>query len=232
MKIQFRSSASSTPGPKRLRGVQRIRAGLRRLKHSDSGVAVIEFVVIAPMMLFILLGFSEMYLYMRAVSTVERTAFGLANMLGQVPNLINNNGTASAFDLGTFWNASVLIAAPLDMTTQGGIVLTSVCDSSTSCKAGMSTVGTVRGTPSIGWQQSAPWMQASMTTRETNGGLLPAVWPFYKGDSVLIVEVFYKFTPFAMTSVFWANAPGTKTIYERVYVRPRSGNPINLAAAQ
>jgi hypothetical protein len=34
-----------------------------------------------------------------------------------------------------------------------------------------------------------------------------------------------------MTAPFWTNAPGTQTIYERVYVRPRSGAPLYLDPA-
>ena len=67
-----------------------------------------------------------------------------------------------------------------------------------------------------------------MTTGETPGNLLPTTWPFRNGDSAIVVEVFYTFNPFALTTGLWPNAPGTQTVYERIYVRPRSGQPLEL----
>jgi hypothetical protein len=34
-----------------------------------------------------------------------------------------------------------------------------------------------------------------------------------------------------MTAPFWTNAPGKQTIYQRVYVRQRDGQPLLLKAA-
>jgi Flp pilus assembly protein TadG len=217
------------------------RMGVRALLRSDRGSVTIEFVVIVPLMLLTMLGFSEVYMYMRTVSLVEHTAFTLADSLGQMDSVVNDPTTSSSNSLGSIWAAANLIAAPNNLRTSGGVYITSICDQSIGCNPATPGVAPTEpsapsmaaGTPVQFWQQSAPWTLAAMKTRETSGNLLPTTWPFRNGDSAIVVEVFYTYTPFSMTLPFWTNAPGTQTIYERVYVRPRtaSGAPLLLVAS-
>jgi Flp pilus assembly protein TadG len=187
------------------------------------GSVSIEVVLIVPLMLFTLLGFFEMYTYMRAVSLVEHTAFTLADSIGQMTQVINDTSTTNSNSLGAIWSAAVLIGQPNAMTTNGGVIITSICDKTTTpCgTTAPATQSMVAGTPTIYWTAQAPWTQSGMTTLETSNSVLPSSWPFRNGDSAVVVEVFYRFTPFAMTSAFWKSAPGSTILYRRVYVRPR-----------
>jgi hypothetical protein len=212
----------------------RVRAKLRRLVRSDRGSVAIEFVIIVPLMLLVLLGFTEMYLYMRAVSIVERTAFTVANSVGQMAQVIDDPSTSNANNLGSIWNAATLLAAPNDLKANGGVILTSICDTPNNCgtpppPCGVPLSPAKKGAPQLGWTQNASWMtKSSPSSRITSAKLLPNGWPFYACDSATAVEVFYTYTPFSMTAPFWANAPGTQTIYKIVYVRQRSGNPLTF----
>jgi Flp pilus assembly protein TadG len=211
------------------------RARLRGLVRSDRGSVAVEFVIIVPLLMLILLGFTEMYLYMRAVSTVERTAFTLADSIGQMPQVINDTSTTNANNLGAIWNAAVLIASPLDLKANGGVVITSICDSATKpCGSAIPTlIPPTKSTPSIWWSARAAWMSAGTNkTQIVSPNILPTGWPFYNGDSATVVEVFYTYNPFSMTAPFWTSAPGVQTIYKRVYVRQRSGQPLTLAVSQ
>jgi Flp pilus assembly protein TadG len=203
------------------------------LLSSDRGAVMFEFVIVVPMMLFILLGFTEMYLYMRAVSLVEHTAFTLADSIGQMPQVINDTSTSNANNLGSIWSAATLLAAPNALQAQGGVIVTSICDlTTTPCGVTQPlTQSMLPGVPKIYWQAQAPWTQSGMTSKITSTNILPSSWPFRNGDSAIVVEVFMKYTPFSMTLNFWASAPGTQTIYERVYVRQRYGQALTLAAA-
>jgi Flp pilus assembly protein TadG len=200
-------------------------------RHSNRGAVALEFAILAPLMLLIMLGFTEIYLYMRAVSIVEHTAFTIADSLGQMPEVVNDQAAQDTYSLGSLWNAATVIAAPNALKSQGGVIITSICDDSTGCGTSPPAQGVMTpGTPRMLWQAQAPWTQNGMTSRETKTSILPAGWPFRNGDNAVAVEVFYNYTPFTLTSVLWAGAPGTQTIYERIYVRPRSGNVLKLVA--
>jgi hypothetical protein len=202
---------------------------VRRLLRSDRGSAAIEFVIIVPLMLLVLTGFAETYCYLRAVSVLEHTAFTLADSLGQLPQVIDNNGTGNASNLGSLYSAATLLASPNDLQASGGVIITSICDGSPSaCVQPPSSPSLAGGTPVIHWQRSAPWNGGAFVSKVTSGAPTPSGWPFRVGDSAIVVEVFYKFNPFAMTAAFWPDAPGTQTIYQRVYVRSRTGYPLDL----
>jgi hypothetical protein len=184
-------------------------------------------------MMLVMLGFTEFYMYMRTISLVEHTAFVVADSIGQMTRVVNNNSTSSNNNLGTLWNAATLVAAPAALNSQGGVVITSMCDATTTpCgTVAPAAQSLVAGKPKIYWQAAAPWNQTSMVSRVTPASLLPATWPFRNGDAAIVVEVFYSYNPFPMVSGLWAQAPGTQIIYERVYVRPRSGQPLALSSS-
>ena len=201
------------------------KAGLaRRRSH---GVAALEVVIIIPVMMFMLFGFTEVYLYLRAVSMVEHAAFALANSLGQMPNVIDQSGTANASSLGSLWADANLLASPDTLTANGNVIVTSVCDNSSSeNNCGLHVVGTpslTSGKPTICWQAEAN-SNATMKTQLTSSNVLPSTWPFYQGDAALVVEVFYRYNPFPMLSSFWKGAPGSTVLYRRVYSRQRVMN--------
>jgi Flp pilus assembly protein TadG len=211
----------------------RMRATMRSCVRSDRGSVTIEFVICIPLFLLVLVGMSEIYLYMRAVSLVEHTAFTLADSLGQMTSVIDDNSTSSSNNLGSIWKAAITLNTPNDLSTNGAVYVTSICEKTTSC-AGSTPTGTLpmtTGVAKILWQKGASWNSAGLASSETNSSILPSTWPFRAYDTAIVIEVMYRYTPFAMTAPFWTNAPGQQTIYERVYVRPRSGQTLPLLAA-
>ena len=207
----------------KLTGARRAGRGRRRAR----GAAALEVVIIVPVMVFILFGFTEVYLYLRAVSMVEHAAFGLANSLGQMPNVTDASGTANANNLGSLWADANWLASPDALTTNGNVIVTSVCDKSASeNNCGWNVVGTPslsNGTPTICWQAAAN-STTGMTSKITSGNILPSTWPFYQGDAALVIEVFYRYNPFPLLSAFWPSAPGSTILYRRVYTRQRVMN--------
>ncbi|MGI4985528.1 MAG: TadE/TadG family type IV pilus assembly protein [Janthinobacterium lividum] len=209
------------------------RPALRDLLRSNRGSVAVELAIIVPLILLIMIGFGEMYLYMRAVSSVEHTAFTLADSISQMTEVIDDSTTTNPNNLGSIWSAAALLAAPSTLEAGGGVIVTSICDKTTTpCGTAAATSGSmVAGTPEIYWQESATWTGSGMTTQETSTSMLPTTWPFRNGDSAIVVEVFYTFTPFSLVKGLWAAAPGTQTIYRRVYVRPRNGVALPLVSS-
>lgn len=205
----------------------------RAFCRNSSGSVTVEVAILVPLMLIILLGFSEMYLYIRAVSEVEHTAFTLADSLGQLTSVVDSDSKTNANNLGSIWADANLLASPNLLSTEGGVIITSVCDAKTTpCgTVAPSYTSTTKGTPQIYWQRQAPFpLQQSMSTTVTASNILPSTWPFRVGDSALVVEVFYYYNPFSMLGLLWADAPGVKQIYRKVYVRPRTNKPLPLVA--
>ncbi|WP_244829402.1 MULTISPECIES: TadE/TadG family type IV pilus assembly protein [unclassified Caballeronia] len=221
-----RSSASGAASASRRRSF------LSRLWRSKRGSVTIEFVIIFPLMALILTGFVEAYMYLRAVSVLEHATFTLADSLGQMPRVINDNSTSNANNLGSLWSAATLLAAPNTINGQGAVIITSVCDTNaTTCVLPPGKPGTDPGKAVVHWRASAPWNLSGLTTKVSSTAPLPSTWPFRAGDSAIIVEIYYQFNPFAMTSAFWKNSVGTQTLYQRIYVRSRTGQPLDLASS-
>lgn len=200
---------------------------LRRVLRSDRGSVSVEFVIIVPLMLLVLLGFTEIYMYIRAVSAVDRTAFTLANTIGQMTSVIaDNNDTTDANSYGSLWQDAVLLAAPYQLKANGMVYVTFVCDpdSTNKCKDMDTSMTTV--TPKIQWTASpTSWTNSrasGMASRVSSTAPFPTSWPFRTGDSAIIVEVFMSYNPFIMTSKLISGLPGQRTLYRRVYVRPRA----------
>ncbi|WP_250515394.1 TadE/TadG family type IV pilus assembly protein [Caballeronia sp. INDeC2] len=212
---------------------RRTRRLAKRLMRSERGSVAIEFVIVVPIMLLILLGFTELYLYMRAVSLVEHTAFTLADSIGQMSNVIDDgssqNNAANANSLTSIWAAAVTLASPNQLNGNGGVIVTAICDQAVNCGC-QSVLNPTQdpGTATILWAAKPSWQPSGMKSTITSTNAIPTNWPFRYGDSAIAVEVFYNYTPFALTSAFWSKAPVATTIYERVYVRPRNGQALAL----
>ncbi|WP_347558137.1 TadE/TadG family type IV pilus assembly protein [Robbsia sp. KACC 23696] len=211
--------------------VARVEARARRAGRAsrfERGAAALELTIILPLALMLLLGFIDIYNYMRTQSTVEHTAFMLADSLSMMTQVFNDTGTTNSNALGSVWVAANLIAKPLALSTNGGVVITSVCDSATCTSTTADRTSVATGTPKIWWQASAPWNVSTSVTKETSSAILPSYWPFRSTDSALVVEVFYVYDPFPLVRGFWPSAPGKTTLYKRVYVRPRNNYPLPL----
>lgn len=215
----------------------RRRAGnscVKRFFRSDHGVAGIETAVIVPLALLMMLGFTELYMYLRTVSAAERVAFTLADTIGQKASLADVNTTASANNIGTYWYAASAIARPLDFASRGEVIISSVCDSVSDNCHSPDAIGKVgaTGSPALLWQRRSPNAGANSPNQNSRltPGLAPSTWPFFSGDSMIAVEVFYQFNPYLMTSAFWADAPGTVVVYQVVYTRPRK-QPVQLTSS-
>ena len=177
--------------------------------RNERGAAGLELAMLAPLFLCILLGFSELHQYLRALSIVERTAFSIGDMVAQRPSLHDSNSPSDSSNIGVYWQAAAVSAQPLDMAENGMVVITVVNDGGVA-------------KPKIAWQRSAPGWKSKATTQISAAKPLPAGVPFYARDNTVVVEVMYTFTPFQALALFLPKDKlPTTELYRRVYFRPR-----------
>jgi hypothetical protein len=198
----------------------------------------IELVLIVPLLALMLVAFDETYMFIRTRYAIEHTAYALANSVGQFSSVIDSTSTTSSNTLGSIWKVATTIAAPVQLQTNGAVIITSICDAtSVPCgSASPDAAPTGTGTPQIYWQRAATWSATGLGSKLSSSSPLPATFPFANGDAAFVVEVYYNFDPFAMLRGFWPGAPGAQQVYEVFYARPRgasvTGNvPIPLTAS-
>jgi Flp pilus assembly protein TadG len=144
-----------------------------RVEHRRfrSGVASLEFALLAPVLLMLLLGGTDASLWLRSRLRVERTATELASVVGQYSELYNS-------DFANIFAAAQLIADSTPVSGTGGAVIVSlianrggVIQTVWQQRSGnpiyLSQFGLVGGTPTL------------------PGGYLPPA-----GQSLIVAEVF------------------------------------------
>lgn len=187
--------------------------------HERRGSVAIELAIVLPLLFLMLMGFFEAYKYMRTVGLAERTAASLANLMArQQARLVDCQNTTDALNLGTYVMAAEKMMSPLPLSETGEVMLSAVHNPAVGI--GQTPV------PKVAWQRHSTYTlkdaHSAVGTEGKDailpGGIVPDVG---NGDTVLVAEVFFRFTPFAMTSAFWPDHPGVVTISRAAYFRSR-----------
>lgn len=192
-----------------------------RLLADRTASVGLEMALVTPLIMLMLLGFYEAYMYVRTVGLVERAAVSVANtMARQTASLIDCADTNNSLNLGTYMLAATLVADPVNLARNGEVIVSAVNWPDNANVAAPQIVWQRRSVfagpdlPSgVGVQAGAATLPANLAGAITRGN-----------DTVLVAEVFYRFTPFAMTAPFWSGSPGTVTISRTAYFRARTAN--------
>lgn len=159
--------------------------GFRRQpgKHAQRGVAFIEFALLAPLLIFIVLAIFD---YARAIQANNI----LINMSREGANLVARTTANPQFIM----NAVADTADPLDMARQGGMVITRVmgrADGRAEVVEQYRWTGGV-SRPSRFWSNCGTWINGTCTVPATRPVVnLPVV--LRTGDMVYLVETFYAY---------------------------------------
>jgi Flp pilus assembly protein TadG len=141
-------------------------------------MAAVEFALVAPAVLIILLGVADLAVLIRAAWHLERSAGELANVIAQLDSL-------READFPALFDVANRIADPYDLTGQGGAVIIT----------GLS--GTASG-PVVSWRRRTG--AADLLTRFGTSGApaLPVGFTLPSGQTAIAVETYARVTPWVL----------------------------------
>jgi Flp pilus assembly protein TadG len=164
------------------------------------GLAAVEFAMMMPILVTLLLATVEIGRYAILYQKLDRTANTMADLVSQSQTITNT-------DINNLLAAVPNIMTPFSSTTLRKIIV--------------SQVGLVSGVAKVNWQRSGAGTYAGTSKIGVQGGnaTLPAGFTVTATESLIVAEVYYNFSPFIFAPV----APA-KVLYRPAYYRPRIGD--------
>jgi hypothetical protein len=205
-------------------------AGTRPRLHGfarcRAGVAAVEFALIAPVMLFLLLVGFDVGRFVLATERVERVAGSVSQMLAETaPSAPGSTvGYVSANDLLFFWNSAmftfpdVLTASNAENTNWWNLLdveMSSIKFNVTPANCTSSCTYT----PKVLWSLGARACGSTITAASDTAGYSPTTLPadVFGPNSIIVVDVAYSWSP----TVAAAYLPSIQ-IERSAYLTPRS----------
>lgn len=215
---QGAAGATATTRPATTAAATRKRNGIRRLWRCQRGIAGIEAALIIPLMAFIIVGTMELYHYFRAAAILDRAAFTLADGVAMQRELFDGGPCDKSDNICTYGAIAQDLLRPLDYSRNGWIIISAFA---------ATDPGSGSNPPPVSWKNSSEWNKrysgGSTGGSVPNSLLAPSSGfpPANEGDTLIAVEVFYDFIPFAISAAFWETLAGSRRMYSRAFYRPR-----------
>jgi Flp pilus assembly protein TadG len=182
-----------------------------RCVASRRGVAAIEFALVAPLILLLMLACTDLTIFMRTKMRIDETATEIALTVTQSQNLYVGEFTG-------LFNAAQAIAGPTDVTGLFGTTIIS----------GIVTDGNDHQT--IAWQKRSP--QASADSLFGAIGSVPTLPYSYlmpKNSTLIAVEVFTAASPWVLSASLMGGT-GSTVLRSYALYQPRLGTLSTLIA--
>ena len=177
---------------------------LRRFARNERGVAAIEFALVLPIVVLLLLGCFEVPRYVMVFQKIARTSAGIADLVAQADEPITANQMKDIFTAGN------IMMQPYDVVANGKIYVSSINNPSgngVTLTWQRNNSGTVGTASKLGAQGTDP-------TSKIPAALVPL-----SNEEVLAAEVYFNYTPIFSTLIY----QGTQ-LYMISYTRPRNHN--------
>lgn len=165
------------------------------------GAIVVEFALVAPLLVLMMLGTFEVTRYILLHQKLDRMAIAAGDLVAQ-------GETITIAQLTDIFAATGLIAEPFTIGNAGVVIVSSAYRAT-----GTSTV-------QVAWQRTGTGTLGAASTVGTQGGsaTLPAGFTLREGESAIIAEVFYEFRP-----VLAPDLTPPARLFHRAIFRPRRG---------
>jgi len=169
---------------------------LTKLRKCSRGGVLLEFGLITPLMVFMLLNGFEMARFLILNQKLQRTAMSVADLAARDDVLDTN-------DISNLFAAGNEVFRPFTLNTDGRVILSSINEDG-------------GGNPQVAWQrQSGTLTASSLIGFEGGAATLDEPTLIGDGQTLIVAEVFYDFEP--LIGVL----PGARQVYHRAFYRPR-----------
>ncbi len=155
--------------------------GLRRFIRGRDGVAIVDFALVVPILVFLLLGGMEVGRYVLLNQKISRVAISSSDLMSQAKHAV-------VADVNQIFAAAEYTMKPFDLGDDGLVFITSV-----------STDSILPITPRISWQMSGGG--TGTFTSDVGSGVgtpanLPGEFVMDENQNIIIAEVYYSYQPF------------------------------------
>jgi Flp pilus assembly protein TadG len=183
-------------------------APLRRFAKGEQGVTAIEFALVLPVVLLIMLGSFEVPRYVLLYQKISRTSAGVSDLVAQADEPLTGNQMQDIF------LAANTMMQPYDVVANGKIIVTSINNPN-------------GGGVALTWQKDnggknggkpAVDSQSRITVAGLANDLKPAA-----NEELLTAEVFFQYAPVFPTLIY-----NGSQLYSVSYTRPRNHNLMTL----
>ncbi|MBV8938886.1 MAG: pilus assembly protein [Alphaproteobacteria bacterium] len=174
------------------------------LLRTRQGVAAIEFALLAPILLLLVLGGTELIRYLLIVQKVDKVAATVADIVTQSPSV-------STAGLNEMLTAAAQVMNPYGFGISGVAILTSISQQSTGNSPGPKINWTFKGGGSL--SRNSQLMVLANGTVSLPGGLV-----LDDKENIVVTEVYYAYKPILSGYLL-----GSTDIYRTVVYKPRLG---------
>jgi Flp pilus assembly protein TadG len=177
---------------------------LRGFARADQGATAVEFALVLPIVLLIMLGCFEVPRFVMVYQKISRTSASVADLVAQADEPITGD------QLHDIFAAAKLLMEPYDVVANGSIYVSSINNPSGG-----------PGVARVTWQKNNDGAVApgSRIGNEGAAPALPAGLSPITNEEVLAAEVFFNYTPVFANLIY----NGTQ-LYRVSYTRPRNKN--------
>jgi Flp pilus assembly protein TadG len=171
-----------------------------RLLSCRAGAVAVEFALAAPVLILLMLASVELARFVLLHQKMDRVATTISD-------LVARSETINESELADIFEAASEVSNPFDLTNLGVVIVSAV----TNLDGDGAT---------IAWQRSGGGSYSASSELGAEGETpdLPADFEVREGESAIISEVYYDFTPFLSEMIV---AP--QVIYHNAHQRPRLG---------
>jgi Flp pilus assembly protein TadG len=193
-------------------------ARLRNFAAGEQGVTAIEFALVLPVVLLILLGCFEVPRFVLIYQKIARTSAGVADLVAQADEPLQRN------QMNDIFTAGKVMMQPYDVVANGKIIVSSINNPNPS------PLTNCGGTPGVkvSWQKDNGGNAKDPGTGDPVGSrvgtkcqppVIPADLMPLTNEEVLTAEVFFDYAPIFANLIYKGSQ-----LYTVSYTRPRNKN--------